>query len=283
MNINQAFKILSNISDPHIARIITDAMPNMSRFRLWRISRQLRANVPVAKIIHNKWFYGLKFYTNKWTLDPRPDTESLVDAVINDYKRAKHISVADLGTGTGCIICAIANNVNADGIALEKSRLAIRVAKKNVHRLNMDKEINIKHGDFGNTNALPNDAFDVIVSNPPYIARNDNRVDMGAMHDPKMALYADNNGYAAYEKIAQNAKNWIKDGGRIYIEIGAGGEVPVRKIFESAGWKFICACRDIAGITRVLVFATQKNIDKQNKMCYIHQKQIKNDNIKMRF
>ena len=96
MNINQAFKILSNISDPHIARIITDAIPNMSRFRIWRISRQLRANVPVAKIIHNKWFYGLKFYTNKWTLDPRPDTETLVDAVINDYKRAKHISYEHL-------------------------------------------------------------------------------------------------------------------------------------------------------------------------------------------
>ena len=254
MNINQAFKILSNISDPHIARIITDAMPNMSRCHLWRISRQLRANVPVAKIIHNKWFYGLKFYTNKWTLDPRPDTETMVDAVINDYKRAKHISVADLGTGTGCIICAIANNINADGIALEKSRQAIRVAKRNIHELNLDEKINVKHGDFGNMNALPNDAFDVIVSNPPYIARNDTRIDAGAMHDPKMALYADNNGYSAYEKIAQNAKNWIHDGGRIYIEIGIDMAEKVKEIFNRTGWIFINSVSDLGGITRVLIF-----------------------------
>lgn len=254
MTTNQAFKILSNIAGPHVARIICDAIPNMSRIRMWRISHQLRKNVPVAKIIHNKWFYGLRFYTNKWTLDPRPDTETLVECVINDYAHAHNINIADLGTGTGCIICAITKNINANGIALEKSYRAIRVACKNVHNLKLDKKIIVQHGDFGNPHALPYNTFDVIVSNPPYIDRDDTRVDSGAMHDPKMALFAKHNGLAAYEKIAKTALNWLKPSGRIYLEIGINMEKSVIKIFQDNGWIFIKSVKDLGEITRVLVF-----------------------------
>ena len=183
MTTNQAFQIFSNISGPHIARIICDAIPNPSRWQMWRICRMLRANVPVAKIIHNKWFYGLKFYTNKWTLDPRPDTETLVAAVIEDYKKAKHLSIADLGTGTGCVICAIVKNIHATGIALEKSRHAIRVAHKNILDLELSDKITVKHGDFGKRSALANNTFDVIVSNPPYIAYNDPALIPGRCND----------------------------------------------------------------------------------------------------
>ena len=254
MTTNQAFQIISNIANPHIARIVCDAVPNPSRFKLWCILRQLRAGVPVAKIIHNKWFYGLPFYTNKWTLDPRPDTETLVAAVIDDYKKAKNISVADLGTGTGCIICAIAKNIHASGVALEKSWHAIRVAKKNIKNLGLENTITIRHGSFTNPKALPYKAFDVIVSNPPYIAHNDKRVDSAAMHDPKMALYAEHNGLAAYERIAENAKKWLKDGGQIYLEIGIGQSRQVTKIFETAGWHFNRIEKDLSGKNRVLVF-----------------------------
>ena len=255
MTTNQAFKILSNISGPHIARIIIDAIPNPSRLKLWHICRMLRANVPVAKIIHSKWFYGLQFYTNKWTLDPRPDTETLVDCVINDYKKSKHIYIADLGTGTGCIICAITKNINATGTALEKSYHAIRVARKNIQNLNLQDKITVQHGDFNNPHSLTYNKFDVIVSNPPYIDKHDTRVNIGAMHDPKMALYAKHNGLAAYEQIAKNAKNWLKPDGRIYIEIGINMEQPVTKIFTDNGWKFIKSAKDLGEIIRVLVFA----------------------------
>ncbi len=258
MTTNQAFTILSNISGPHIARIITDAIPNMSKLKLWYISRQLHAGIPVAKIIHNKWFYGLQFYTNKYTLDPRPDTETLVDAVINDYNRATNIRIADLGTGTGCIICAIIKNINASGIALEKSRPAILVARKNIQTLNLGDKISVKHGNFNDPHALEYDSFDVIVSNPPYIAHNDPNVDSGAMHDPKCALYADDNGLAAYKQIAKNAKIWLKDCGRIYLEIGIGMESDVTQIFEKEHWKFIKQISDLGGIIRVLVFENIK-------------------------
>ena len=106
---------------------------------------------------------------------------------------------------------------------------------------------------------MVHEKFDIIVSNPPYIARGDSHVDAGAQHDPRIALYADRNGTAAYEQIAKNAKNWIKPGGKIYMEIGTGQSAHVRKIFKSAGWKFIRAERDLGGHIRVLVFATLKN------------------------
>ena len=257
MTTNQAFKILSDIAGPHVARIITDAMPNMSRLRLFRVARALRHGMPVAKIIHNKWFYGLKFYTNKHTLDPRPDTETLVDAVLTDYAGAKNFTVADIGTGTGCIICAIVKNAPATGIAIDKSRAALRVARKNVADLGLGNKISVRHGDFNCASALPEKATDVIVSNPPYIAHSDTRVDVGATHDPKMALFAEHNGFAAYMAIAQNGKKWIRDNGRIYVEIGIGMENDVKKIFEHAGWRFIKHATDLGGVIRVLCFGAE--------------------------
>jgi len=253
MTINQAFELLKDAGGIRAARIITDNLPKISWFRAHIIAHRLRRGTPVAKIIHKKWFYGLEFYTNKQTLDPRPDTETLVESVLSDKFTAPRI--LDLGTGTGCIIAAIAKNTDsATGTAVDISRGALRVARRNIKKLNLRDRIKIKRGTFANPK-MTREKFEIIVSNPPYIALGDPRVDAAAKHDPRVALYVKNRGMAAYEQIATNAKNWIADGGRLYIEIGAGGEVSVRKIFESAGWQFIRANKDLSGITRVLVFA----------------------------
>lgn len=253
MTINQAFEILKDAGGIRAARIITDNIKKLSRIRVWFIARALRHGVPVAKIIHKKWFYGLCFYTDKHTLDPRPDTETLVSAVIAD--NPKKPKILDLGTGTGCIIISLVKNIHgANGVAVDISRGAIRAARRNVATYKLKDKIKIIRGDFANSKIIK-EKFDIIVSNPPYIARGDTRVDAGAMHDPRVALYAKNNGLSAYEQIAQSAKNWIKPDGKIYVEIGAGAEKSVRKIFASNGWKFIRAECDLAGIVRVLVFS----------------------------
>ena len=252
MTINQAFELLKDAGGIRAARIITDEIKNLSWFRAHIIAHRLRCGTPIAKIIHKKWFYGLEFYTNNRTLDPRPDTETLVASIIHDEWRAPRI--LDLGTGTGCIITALVKNIDsATGTAVDISRGALRVTRRNIKKLNLHDRIKIKHDSFANPR-LTREKFDIIVSNPPYIAIGDPRVDAGAKHDPRIALYAKNRGMAAYEQIAINAKNWIKPSGRIYLEIGAGAEVSVRKIFESHAWKFVRADRDLAGITRVLVF-----------------------------
>lgn len=256
MTINQAFTILSDAGGVRAARIITENTKNMTRFRVWRMARQLRRGVPVAKIIHQKWFYGLKFYTNKYTLDPRPDTETLVSAVISDCgANMAAPRILDLGTGTGCIIAALVKNIHgATGAAVDRSWRAVCVARKNMRLLGISDRVAVRRGDFNNPRLAGTKKYDIIVSNPPYIAPGDDRVDDGARHDPKMALYASNDGLAAYYEIAKNAKNWIKPGGKIYLEIGDGQAAVVRRIFTRMGWKFNRTEIDLGGIVRVLVF-----------------------------
>ncbi len=253
MNINQAFAILEKSGDVRAARIITTKYPKISWMRTVYYAHLLKRGMPVAKIIHSKWFYGIEFYTNKHTLDPRPDTETLVEAVIKDCDTNENRSILDLGTGTGCIICALCKNIpNTSGVAIDKSKAALRVAKRNIKKLNLGNQIKTKHANFANFKS--DDKFDIIVSNPPYIKYGDKRVDIGATFDPRIALYAKNNGLYAYEQIAKNAKKLLKAYGKIYLEIGVGQSNQIIKIFNFYGWKFERVETDLAGINRVLVF-----------------------------
>lgn len=252
MTINQAFEILKESGGIRAARIITDNMKKLSWWRVFFMARALRHGVPVAKIIHQKWFYGLLFYTNKHTLDPRPDTETLVESVIRDKACAPKI--LDLGTGTGCIIISLVKNIpGATGVGVDISWRARRVAQKNVKLQKLTNRVKIKSGSFANKN-LTHEKFDIIVSNPPYIAHNDPRVDEGAKHDPRIALYAKNNGLAAYEQIAKNAKHWIKGSGRLYVEIGANQQDDIKQIFRKNGWQYVRGDKDLGGVLRTLVF-----------------------------
>ena len=142
---------------------------------------------------------------------------------------------------------------DAHGTAIDKSRRALRVARRNIRTLNLANKIRTvrttfdRPYDFGET-------FDIIVSNPPYIAHGDTRVDAAATHDPRMALYAKNNGLAAYESIAQNATHWLKPHGKMYLEIGIDMGIDVKNIFVSHGWNLMRTENDLSGIERVLVF-----------------------------
>lgn len=255
MKTNQAFTILQAAGGIRAARIITENKPKISRFSVCRMARALRRGVPVAKIIGQKWFYGLRFYTNKHTLDPRPDTETLVSAVIADCGAGCTPNILDLGTGTGCIIISLVKNINgARGTAVDLSRGALRVARRNIKAHNLSPRIMPRHASFMRDIKFK-EKFDIIVSNPPYIAHDDTRVDTGAMHDPKMALYADMGGFAAYASIAKNARSWIKRGGKIYLEIGINMGARVRELFESNGWHFVRSECDLGGTERVLVFS----------------------------
>lgn len=255
MEINQAFAILSKAGGPHAARIITDNHGTMSRLAVWRAAHLLRRGVPVAKIIHKKWFYGIPFYTNRHTLDPRPDTETLVESVLRDWGGVQNVRILDLGTGTGCVAISIISSIpSASGVGLDISRRALHVAHKNARNMHLCDRFVSVHGTFLHAN-LAGEQFDIIVSNPPYIACGDTRVNIGATFDPEIALYADNDGLGAYEQIAHKAGSWIKRSGRIYLEIGVGMSRAVRSIFTNAGWKFIRADKDLGGKIRVLVFS----------------------------
>lgn len=253
MNINQAFEILKNAGGIKSARIILEKRKKISFLRTIYYAHLLRIGMPVAKIIHSKWFYGLEFYTNRYTLDPRPDTETLVESVIKDCIETQPRTILDMGTGSGCIICALCKNIaNLSGTAIDKSKKALNVANKNIKKFNLQNQIKTKHADFATFKS--DTKFDIIVSNPPYIKQGDVRVNEGAKFDPKMALYAKNDGLGAYEEIAQNAKKLLKKNGKIYLEIGIGQSNQIIKIFEFFGWHFERIEKDLSGINRVVVF-----------------------------
>lgn len=254
MNINQAFTILQRAGGIRAARIITENTKKISGIRVRIMAHQLRRGVPVAKIIHQKWFYGLKFYTNRHTLDPRPDTETLVSAVISDCMPGYAPNILDLGTGTGCIICALCKNIpDAHGTAIDKSHRALRVARTNIRAHQLTEKIKTVHTTFDRPHNF-GETFDIIVSNPPYIAHGDKRVNDAATHDPKMALYAKHNGLHAYESIARNATHWLKPYGKMYLEIGVDMGTDIKNIFIKHGWNLMRSESDLAGIERVLVF-----------------------------
>ncbi len=254
MNKNQVFTVLQNAGGIRAARIITENTNNFSKIKTLYFAHLLRRGMPVAKIIKQKWFYGLNFYTNRHTLDPRPETETLVSAVISDHQATSGLRILDLGTGTGCIICALVKNLDsATGLAIDKSRHALRVARRNIAKFNIADRIKTTKASFNRRRNLGT-KYDIIVSNPPYIARNDPRVNIGATHDPKMALYASNNGLAAYQSIARNATEWITDTGKLYLEIGQGQAPAIKNIFIQSGWTHLRSEYDLLNIERVLVF-----------------------------
>jgi release factor glutamine methyltransferase len=227
---------------------------------VWLAARKLRRGAPVAKVIGRKWFYGLEFQTGRHTLDPRPDSETLVDAALGHLRelagRGMRTRVLDLGTGTGCLIAAIVKNIpGAPGVGIDKSRPAVRVARRNIKKLGLAHSVKIMRGDFAKKIGPGRHSFDVIVSNPPYIAKGDARVDAGAQHDPKAALYAGRDGMDAYRVIAARARESLAPGGRLFLEIGAGQGAAARNIFACNGWRFIAARKDYGGIERVLEFA----------------------------
>ena len=240
-------------------------------FNILPIAWKLWRRVPVAKIINRKWFYGLPFYTNKHTLDPRPDSETLVEAVLANEKNARHI--LDLGTGSGCLLCAILKNMpHVTGVGIDKSFRARRVAQRNISELGLADRAWVVKGTFRGIGVHLGSA-DVIISNPPYIPDGDLRVDRGARHDPRMALYGGADGLKFYREIAllgnvvgrpsmkadvafhRKATHQEYPRLKLYLEIGVGQGAAVTKIFRDAGWQPIAQFKDLSGRVRTLSFA----------------------------
>lgn len=267
MNKNQAFEYFKKQRKISVgqyenpardAKLVTEYIYDKNKkhylpFFIWRAGKQLRRGMPIAKIIGQKWFYGMRFFTNKNTLDPRPDSETLVESVIKSAKNnISPVKILDLGTGTGCLICAIVKNLpGATGIGIDISFAACRTANKNVFNLGLKSRVEIKKMDFSNLNSQIG-IYDIIISNPPYIAIDDSRVNNAALFDPKISLYAGPDGLDAYRKIAKSAHKVLKKNGKLFLELGQGQVNAVCKIFSD--YEFINSYQDLGGIIRVLEF-----------------------------
>ena len=126
---------------------------------------------PISKILNNKEFWSLNFYTNKYVLDPRPETEFIIESIIKyNHNKNEKLSFCDLGTGSGCIIISLLKHYcNSRGVGIDISKEAIKVAKKNSTKHNISKRLKLVEGDW---NSL-NNKYDIIFSNPPYVKLGD--------------------------------------------------------------------------------------------------------------
>jgi release factor glutamine methyltransferase len=206
------------------------------------VSRR-KAGEPVAYILGRKEFYGLELAVNPAVLIPRPETELLVDlALQRDFS-----SAVDLGTGCGAIALALKKHRSkARVVAVESSAAALAVAKRNAAKHAL--EIEFRHGRW--LEPLGSERFDIIVSNPPYVAAGDPHLaELG--FEPPSALVAGPDGLDAIREIARGAGAHLEPGGRLLVEHGMGQDRAVRELLSGAGLEGVASWPDLAGIPRV--------------------------------
>ncbi len=217
---------------------------------------------PLSKISGLKEFYSRQFITSEDTLDPRPDTELIIDVVKNlskDFKKKK-INILDVGTGSACIIITITlelkSKLNISSTGLDISKKALLVAKKNLIKFNLIKKINLIQSNW--FERLDN-KFDLIISNPPYIKKNDlAKLSKEVLYDPLISLEGGGTGLRSYFKIAKEVNKYLKKDGFVILEIGIGQLKQVDNIFLNQGFRRILKEKDLQGIDRVVVYQYKK-------------------------
>lgn len=206
---------------------------------------------PMAYLQGHREFWGLDFAVGQGALVPRPESETLIEAVLDRRPdRLAALKIADLGTGTGCIVLTLLTLYPAAiGIGIDRSAAALAWARANRQRLGLDDRAFLIRADWLTATPGP---FDLIVANPPYIASDDAR-DVETAHEPEGALLAGADGLDAYRAIAGPAHAALAPGGMVVLEIGAGQAPAVSALLEAAGLSDIRLIHDLAGRPRCLV------------------------------
>ena len=231
----------------HGEEVLTDEVA--PRFRAMIARRQ--AGEPVQYIIGTQEFWGLELQVTPAVLIPRPETEHVVEAVLARVSRDADLRIADVGTGSGAIAIALAKELpRARMVATDISAAALRVAKKNAEQHRVGNRI-----EFVECDLLPvqlQNYFDVIASNPPYVAEADRETLAREVRDfePAQALFAGADGLEVYRRLIPVAKAALKPGGWLVMEMGAGQADTLRRVL--AGWNGVEIKRDLAGIERVI-------------------------------
>ncbi|EJF75462.1 peptide chain release factor N(5)-glutamine methyltransferase [Bartonella alsatica] len=217
------------------------------------------AGEPVYRIIGAREFYGISLALSPDTLEPRPDTEILIDLVLpllkKHVKELGKITLLDMGTGSGAIAIAILKQIpQSYTVAVDISEDALKTATKNAKNAEViDRFIPLFSDWFDSVTGR----FDLIISNPPYIPATDiqNLAKEVQLYDPLRALIGGKDGLDFYRKLSDKASNYLKEKGHIAVEIGYSQEKEVCDLFEKNGFKCLEMRKDLSGIPRALLFA----------------------------
>lgn len=218
---------------------------------------KLASHVPAQYIIGHAEFFGMQLKVDERVLIPRPETEELVELILAENPE-ENLKVLDIGTGSGAIALALAKNRPDWSVtAADISQDALDLSLENAKAQNLNLSF-IKSDCFSEISAK----YDIIVSNPPYISRADEvEVGLNVLHsEPYLALFADEDGLAIYRRIAEDSKDYLNDGGKIYLEIGykQGQNVPAL-FMENLPEKRVRTLKDQFGQDRMVVIDDGEN------------------------
>lgn len=225
-----------------------DDLPEAQQNELKQLIQLRSTRIPLQYITGSQEFMGYNFIVSPATLIPRQDTEILVEEV---SKVATGKKVLDLCTGTGCILLSLAKMCRlAKAVGTDISLEAIETARKNAIRLEATAEFYC--GDL--FQAVPEETYDIIVSNPPYIpsAVIETLMPEVREHEPVSALDGDADGLKFYREIIKNANKYLTNQGQIFFEIGCEQAADVSALLRNTGFQNICVTKDLAGLDRVV-------------------------------
>ena len=219
------YRSLKNLSFTDFVFALQQEVTEEEEVFVKEIFQQLATHKPAQYIIGQADFYGMQLKVDERVLIPRPETEELVELILAENPET-NLSVLDIGTGSGAIALALAKNRPDWSVtAADISQNALDVASENSKNQNL--QLFLKKSDCFTEIS---EKYDIIVSNPPYISREDaSEVGLNVLYsEPHLALFADEDGLAIYRRIAEDVKDYLKDGGKIYLEIGykQGQSVP---------------------------------------------------------
>ena len=216
---------------------------------------RLNQGEPIDYILGYTYFYGLKIEVNKDTLIPRPETEELVELILNENQTRSGLKILDIGTGSGCIALALKSKlVDTEVTAIDVSGVAIEIAQKN--SVHLDLNINFIQLDILNEHLWSKLAnYDIIVSNPPYIAQEEKKHMTSSVldYEPHLALFVDDSdALLFYRKIAELAKKNLKENGKLYFEINQYLGKETVELLENLGFNDVVLKKDIYGNDRII-------------------------------
>lgn len=229
---------------------------------------------PVSHIIGKREFYGRDFIVNKYVLDPRPDSESLIELVLKNFPdKNKKLNILEIGCGSGCLIITLLKELqNVKGAAIDVSKEALAISQKNAKLHEVSDRINFIFLDIMSQSSwnlevesllqkqiddvFIKEKFDLIISNPPYIesAEIDKLQPEVRIFEPRIALDGGLDGLDFYRRIAAESKFFLNENGKVIVEIGFGQASKIKAIFLDNGFKFMESKFDLGGVERVLNF-----------------------------
>ena len=251
------YRSLKNLSFTDFVFALQQEVTEEEKEFVEEIYKKLANHIPAQYIIGHAEFFGMQLKVDERVLIPRPETEELVELILDENPK-ENLKVLDIGTGSGAIALALAKNRPDWTItAADISQDALDLAMENADNQGLTLFF-IKSNCFSEISSK----YDIIVSNPPYISREDQEeVGLNVLHsEPHLALFADENGLAIYRRIAQESKDYLNDGGKIYLEIGYKQGQSVPALFkENFPEKRVRTLKDQFGQDRMVVIDDGEN------------------------